>query len=310
MITQELLDFLRKEKANGHTREEIKAFLVQKGWPASDVEEGFRHLETGAGVVTTMPKKTHKGRVALFFLLLLLFAGGASAYYFREEIKSLPVVRELFPSKGPCIMVITEARNPDTGEIQVFGNPCEVPKGWEVREPNMETTTTTTNTATDLNATPASVKFIAKGFVNRTEIKGANLFAQTVYGKSPVAADGNFEIGVTGDFNFFDIALVDDQQRLRGSGVFFPLSPPAVIDLSSTVVSAFFGSPSKEDSKLTYQEVFEKARGFACFSKASTFLKNKLLDPTYDLNNIVKEYDYSKLSQDCWTEFISKSRGL
>lgn len=30
-----------------------------------------------------------------------------------------------------CIQVITPARNPDTGEIQEFPTPCDVPEGWE-----------------------------------------------------------------------------------------------------------------------------------------------------------------------------------
>jgi hypothetical protein len=32
---------------------------------------------------------------------------------------------------GPCIQVITPARNPLTGECRTFSTPCEVPDGWE-----------------------------------------------------------------------------------------------------------------------------------------------------------------------------------
>lgn len=31
-----------------------------------------------------------------------------------------------------CIQVITPARNPETGDIQEFPTPCDVPAGWEV----------------------------------------------------------------------------------------------------------------------------------------------------------------------------------
>jgi len=31
-----------------------------------------------------------------------------------------------------CAQVITPARNPDTGEIQEFPTPCDVPEGWEI----------------------------------------------------------------------------------------------------------------------------------------------------------------------------------
>ena len=31
-----------------------------------------------------------------------------------------------------CIQVITEARNPETGDTEDFPSPCDVPDGWEI----------------------------------------------------------------------------------------------------------------------------------------------------------------------------------
>ena len=95
MITKELLDFLSKEKATGRTNEEIKSVLVQNGWLASDVEEGFRAVNVPEGipqapaaapfsspvspVITTMPRK---GRRALLFIILLLIFSGVAYFLF------------------------------------------------------------------------------------------------------------------------------------------------------------------------------------------------------------------------------------
>ena len=40
-----------------------------------------------------------------------------------------------------CAQVITDARNPVTGEIQEFSTPCDVPTGWDVLETDRETFT-------------------------------------------------------------------------------------------------------------------------------------------------------------------------
>ncbi|MDP2789501.1 MAG: hypothetical protein Q8O46_05720, partial [bacterium] len=57
---------------------------------------------------SVMPKKGH--RALLFIFLLLIIGGGASAYYFRENLKTLPVVRDFF-SKELVITPIEEQVN-------------------------------------------------------------------------------------------------------------------------------------------------------------------------------------------------------
>src|SRR3989338_7377951 len=44
MITKELVDFIKKSKAEGHTDQSIKDVLTKNGWLPADVEEGFRDL--------------------------------------------------------------------------------------------------------------------------------------------------------------------------------------------------------------------------------------------------------------------------
>ena len=34
-----------------------------------------------------------------------------------------------------CIQVLTQAENPNTGEVKIFPNPCAVPEGWHILEP-------------------------------------------------------------------------------------------------------------------------------------------------------------------------------
>ena len=171
MITKELLDFLSKEKATGRTNEEIKSVLVQNGWLASDVEEGFQALEVptpapvpsssqrpfvnpAAPQVVTMPK--HGRRALLFLILLFVFGGSASAYYFRDNIKTWPVIREFFPMEAKlCLTVIAHARNPKTGEVETFASPCDVPKGWEQVSPeSIPAPGTNTNLNTDATIEP------------------------------------------------------------------------------------------------------------------------------------------------------------
>jgi hypothetical protein len=48
MITKELVDFIKRERTNGHNNDQIKAVLVKNGWLSSDVEEGFKNIELAA----------------------------------------------------------------------------------------------------------------------------------------------------------------------------------------------------------------------------------------------------------------------
>lgn len=37
-----------------------------------------------------------------------------------------------------CIQVLTDAKDPATGEVRTFPTPCDVPEGWEVLVPTSE----------------------------------------------------------------------------------------------------------------------------------------------------------------------------
>ena len=95
MITKKLLDYIKGERGKGVSNEQIKSVLVQNGWLASDVEEGFRAVNVPEGipqapaaapfsspvspVITTMPRK---GRRALLFIILLLIFSGVAYFLF------------------------------------------------------------------------------------------------------------------------------------------------------------------------------------------------------------------------------------
>ena len=58
----------------------------------------------------------------LIIVILLAVAGGVW-WYFSNSSEDTGEV---------CAQVITEARNPETGEVKEFPTPCDVPEGWEV----------------------------------------------------------------------------------------------------------------------------------------------------------------------------------
>ena len=56
--------------------------------------------------VKVMPKKSHKGMLAFLVLLLFLAAMGAGAFYFRNELKTLPVIKDFFPQSSVRIVFV------------------------------------------------------------------------------------------------------------------------------------------------------------------------------------------------------------
>lgn len=85
MITKELVDFIKREKSAGHSSEQIKSVLVQNGWLSSDVEEGFRTIDTPpvsapspaappppTPMAETMSRRGHGGKRAMLFMILFL----------------------------------------------------------------------------------------------------------------------------------------------------------------------------------------------------------------------------------------------
>lgn len=63
--------------------------------------------------------------------LALIIAAGAVVYYLRISESDIFANFPIHKSNRLCIQVITQAKNPSTGEIKTFPTPCDVPKGWE-----------------------------------------------------------------------------------------------------------------------------------------------------------------------------------
>ena len=75
----------------------------------------------------------------VIILILLIVAAWLtySAYgdtidaYFQKQ-KTPQKAETIKNDSEICAQVITSARNPETGDIQEFPTPCDVPKNWEV----------------------------------------------------------------------------------------------------------------------------------------------------------------------------------
>lgn len=100
MITKELIDFIKLSKAEGKNDEEIKSVLLKNGWLNLDVEEGFRAINLNSiNIAENSAGGSYKKPLVLAIIVFLLLAGTASGYYFRNDLKTMPVVRNFFPSQ-------------------------------------------------------------------------------------------------------------------------------------------------------------------------------------------------------------------
>jgi len=313
MITKELLDFIGVEKKNGKTDEQIKEVLVKNGWLASDVEEAFRHVKLAvdsipppvapapisqistSGKEAVMPKNSHKGLLISIIVILVLLAGGASAYFFRDNLKTLPLIKNFFPQTDVAVVPADNQTIPvdNTTPIPLTDNQI-VPVD---------------NTPNQNNTAASSGPITVSGFVNRNEIAGKNLYALTIHGQSTVAVNGSFSIKVSGASPQL-VALIDDAERSRGMGTFFPLDKNVTIDLDSTVLLIFLPLPSSADKNVTFAQILQYARTLECFAPARSFVKGKLLDVSYDFNDrsILKDEQHMTLVENCVTEIRAKTQ--
>ncbi len=55
-------------------------------------------IKPTTGAVKVMPKKSHTGLILSIIFVLLLIATGASAYVFRDNLKTLPLIKKFFPA--------------------------------------------------------------------------------------------------------------------------------------------------------------------------------------------------------------------
>lgn len=61
-------------------------------------------------------------------LILLVVLGIGSWWYFSAHNGGM--------NGELCVQVLTDARNPETGEVATFPTPCDVPEGWDILEAN------------------------------------------------------------------------------------------------------------------------------------------------------------------------------
>ncbi len=158
MITKELVDFIKNQKSIGKNNEETKILLIQNGWLATDVDEAVLSLmpspymppvsnvpyispstlnnyapreipvlspaefiKPTTGAVKVMPKKSHTGLILSIIFVLLLIATGASAYVFRDNLKTLPLIKKFFPAVE--VVGVVEV----VGEVPAVPPPVVVP---------------------------------------------------------------------------------------------------------------------------------------------------------------------------------------
>lgn len=89
MINQQLLDYIKQQLQQGISREQIKNFLIAKGWSAQDIEEGFNNINTSipprqySNFSTKAPMKIWK-IILVSFIGILLVGGGI--YFVSQKL--------------------------------------------------------------------------------------------------------------------------------------------------------------------------------------------------------------------------------
>ncbi|PIR68674.1 hypothetical protein COU48_02670, partial [Candidatus Nomurabacteria bacterium CG10_big_fil_rev_8_21_14_0_10_03_31_7] len=147
MTNPQLIDFIKQQLQVGLTKEKISSKLLANGWNSQDIEEGFKATGipiSSAPVSTTTPnphitptlnpnfssyfnnsnpvavkveKQSGKKLFLLILILLFLLAGGASAYYFKDELMTLPVIKDLFYSQETVVIPETPVQIDETRAV-------------------------------------------------------------------------------------------------------------------------------------------------------------------------------------------------
>jgi len=242
MINQQLLDFIKQQLQVGLTKEKISSQLLTNGWTPQDIEEGFRATVlpmptttppvspySGASYIqNTNPVKTaeiqqqtfqpqvqqifstrtenHSNKkLFLIILIFILLATGASAYYFKDNLISLSIIKNLFPSENTTLLPEAPIQNDNTQAV--------IP----TEQPNSATSATQpTNVTTDSSL---SIYNDPNGLYSFSYPKGAEIEYEGIYPSvymTTFQANINSIISIVSDVNnimFNSLATDKDHQK-------------------------------------------------------------------------------------------------
>lgn len=91
MVTQDLIDYIRKKQENGISKVQIEQSLTAKGWKKEDIEKGFYayKLLISPEPKSFISKKKSSGFGKIFFIFLLLITISFAGYYLYSETSYL-----------------------------------------------------------------------------------------------------------------------------------------------------------------------------------------------------------------------------
>lgn len=105
MVTQELLDFIKKQAEQGINRETIYKELLDNGWVLEDIEEAFASLVVTSREETPQENNSESfiktgdnsnKNILMIALAVFLLLVGLLGYFFRDNLTQLPVVKYFF----------------------------------------------------------------------------------------------------------------------------------------------------------------------------------------------------------------------
>lgn len=102
MVTQELIDYIRKNQENGISKIQIEQTLTSKGWSKDDIKKGFYayKLMISPEPKSFVSKKKSSGFGKIFFIFLLIVTLSFTLYYLSTETVYLDSVIAFFKYLG------------------------------------------------------------------------------------------------------------------------------------------------------------------------------------------------------------------
>ncbi len=156
MINQQLIDFTRESLQKGATKEKIISDLLSSGWTLGDIEECFNSMNTDISLAnpspsySTLPKEIKQinsgKKIIPIVVILFILAGGTSGYYFRNDLATLPIIKNYIGGNETKIDEITETQNTTQAPIE--------PKIETVNQPIQNQNTVVNTTLNPIISTP------------------------------------------------------------------------------------------------------------------------------------------------------------
>lgn len=102
MVTQDLIDYIRKKQENGISQIQIEQALTAKGWTKDDIKKGFYayKLLISPEPKSFVSKKKSTGFGKIFFIFLLIITLSFVLYYLSTETAYLDSVKTFFKYLG------------------------------------------------------------------------------------------------------------------------------------------------------------------------------------------------------------------